>query len=114
VKTTFVLRSAADAIDDCVALARRLAAPLGDAVVEARVDRVLDPVAGAPFDTLLTFCLEDARPAAFDLDALPSALPWSFLTVDPVETPRDQLFEPDATKRAEASAAAAPTERTPT
>lgn len=114
VKATLLLRSATGAITDGHALARRLAAPLGDAVVEARIDRALDPVAGAPFDTLLTFLLEDARPAALDLDALPTALPWSLLTVDPVETPRDLLFEPDATTRAEDHAARAPTRRNPT
>lgn len=91
VKVTLLWTAGPEPAAEVVARASRITTHLGDCVVDAALEQVLDPPPKAPFDTLLTMFLADARADDVPLDTMPER-PWSLLTLDPVETPADRLF----------------------
>lgn len=90
-KVALLWKTGAARSPESAALARRITRPVADHILEATLEQVVDPPTTAPFDTLLTLHLANARATDLDVDAMP-APPWSLLTLDPVETPTDRLF----------------------
>ena len=90
-KVALLWTSGAAPATEASACAARITRSLGDRLVDATLERVLDPPQTAPFDTLLTMRLVDAGAARMPREAMPGG-PWSWLTLDPVETPADRLF----------------------
>lgn len=110
-KVVMLWTAGAGVAGESAACAARITASLADRVVAATLEQVLDPAPTAPFDTLLTMFLAEARAADIPLGAMPGS-PWSLLTLDPVETPADRLFGGAPTAVAPAPPCAPESERT--
>lgn len=90
--------------ESVVSIAERIVDSLGDRVVDAILGTrsgVVPPA--APFDTMLSLQIADAKPVVLD-SAVEPGEGWSVIAVDPVETPIELLFGdsshlPDERKR---------------
>ncbi len=90
-KVTLLWTSDGEATAESAAHASAITTALAGRVLDATLEQVLDPPPTAPFDTLLTLFLCDARAVDVPVDRLPMGS-WSLLTLDPVETPADRLY----------------------
>lgn len=110
-KVTLLWTAGPEPAAEVAARASRITTHLADRVVDATLEQVLDAPPKAPFDTLLTMFLADARADDVPLDTMPER-PWSLLTLDPVETPADRLFGGTGTDGAHAPSRVPQSERT--